>query len=101
MHWAGEQVLLTSAGGFCGSQLVERLLNLEAWVRYLVHYNSRNDWRLLQLLPRALKRETEVVPRDIIDSFSAHLRGHLQGLLLDAPLLVKSQGGVEVTMNLF
>ena len=36
--------MVTGAGGFLGSHLVERLINLGAWVRSLVHYNSQNDW---------------------------------------------------------
>ena len=71
MHWAGKQVLVTGAGGFIGSHLVERLINLGARVRSLVHYNSRNDWGLLELLPDAIKREMEVIPGDITDPFSA------------------------------
>ena len=63
--------MVTGAGGFIGSHLVERLINLGARVRSLVHYNSRNDWGLLELLPESLKKEMEVVPGDITDPFSA------------------------------
>lgn len=63
--------MVTGAGGFIGSHLVERLINLGAGVRSLVHYNSRNDWGLLELLPNAIKRELEVIPGDITDPFSA------------------------------
>ena len=50
-NWQARQVLVTGAGGFIGSHLTERLVRLGAKVRALVHYNSRNDWGLLELLP--------------------------------------------------
>lgn len=70
MTWQGRKVLVTGAGGFIGSHLVERLVILGARVRALVRYNSRNDWGLLELLPEAVKKEIEVVTGDITDPFS-------------------------------
>ena len=40
----GRQVLVTGAGGFIGSHLVERLLADGAQVRAFVHYNGRSVW---------------------------------------------------------
>ena len=71
MQWQGKQVLVTGAGGFIGSHLVERLVGLGARVRALVRYNSRNDWGLLELLAPAVKEAIEVFPGDITNPFNA------------------------------
>ena len=70
MQWKGKRVLVTGSGGFIGSHLVERLVALEARVRALVRYNSRNDWGLLELLPQESKARIEVVAGDLTDPFS-------------------------------
>ena len=70
MKWQGKSVLVTGAGGFIGSHLVERLVELGARVRALVRYNSRNDWGLLELLPTPIKNEIEVVLGDLTDPHS-------------------------------
>jgi NAD dependent epimerase/dehydratase len=64
------RVLVTGAGGFIGSHLVERLVRDGARVRAFVHYNSRNDWGLLELLPPEVRAELDVVSGDIQDPFS-------------------------------
>jgi nucleoside-diphosphate-sugar epimerase len=41
--WAGQAVLVTGAGGFIGSHLVDRLVTEGAETRAFLHYNSRGD----------------------------------------------------------
>jgi NAD dependent epimerase/dehydratase len=41
--WSGATVLVTGAGGFIGSHVVDRLVTGGAVVRAFVHYNSRGD----------------------------------------------------------
>jgi NAD dependent epimerase/dehydratase len=70
MEWGNKRVLVTGAGGFIGSHLTERLVNLGARVRALVRYNSRNDWGLLETLPGAVKSRLEVISSDLTDPFA-------------------------------
>ena len=51
MNWTGKRVLVTGAGGFIGSHLTERLVELGASVRALVHYNSLGSWGWLDTSP--------------------------------------------------
>lgn len=66
----GRHVLVTGAGGFIGSHLVERLVQDGAKVRALAHYNSRNDWGLLELLPADTLAKVQVVTGDVTDPFA-------------------------------
>ncbi len=67
--WQGKPVLVTGAGGFIGSHLVEALVAAGAEVRALVRYNSRNDWGQLELLDPAVRDALDVASGDIRDPF--------------------------------
>ncbi|MFZ5858223.1 MAG: GDP-mannose 4,6-dehydratase [Chloroflexota bacterium] len=55
--WSQKKVLVTGAGGFIGSHLVERLVEAGADVRAFVRYNSRADPGLLGMAsPETLSR---------------------------------------------
>jgi dTDP-glucose 4,6-dehydratase len=70
MQWRGTQVLVTGAGGFIGSHLVEGLVRAHARVRALVHYNSRNDWGQLDLLAEETRSAMDVIAGDLRDPFA-------------------------------
>lgn len=65
--WAGRKVLVTGAGGFIGSHLVETLVKAGAQVRGFVRYNSRGDAGLLRLLPPEVLSQVEVIAGDLRD----------------------------------
>ena len=70
MDWTNKKVLVTGAGGFIGSHLTERLVKEGAKVKAFLHYNSRNDWGLLELLPKDILDEIEIFTGDIQDPFA-------------------------------
>lgn len=65
MNWNDKKVLVTGAGGFIGSHLTERLVELGAETRAFVRYSSTGSWGWLDQSP--LKSEMEVVLGDIRD----------------------------------
>lgn len=63
-------VLITGAGGFIGSHLTEKLLDEAKKVKAFVHYNSRNDYGLLNNLPKSKLEAVEIIFSDITDPVS-------------------------------
>jgi dTDP-glucose 4,6-dehydratase len=65
--WQDKKVLVTGAGGFIGSHLVERLVDQGAHVRAFVRYNSKGEvGHLSALTPEELSR-VEIVAGDLRD----------------------------------
>lgn len=62
------RVLVTGAGGFIGSHLVERLVREGAEVAAFVRYNSRQDPGLLVLLPGEVRAAVEIIAGDLRDA---------------------------------
>lgn len=65
--WSGRRVLVTGAGGFIASHLVEALAAQGAQVRAFVRYNSRGDPGLLAQLPQASREQVELMAGDLRD----------------------------------
>jgi NAD dependent epimerase/dehydratase len=68
----GKSILVTGAGGFIGSHLVERLVGEDAQVRAFVHYNSRNDPGLLSFLPKEILDQVEIHAGDLRDPHAVY-----------------------------
>ena len=65
--WKDRKVLVTGAGGFIGSHLVETLVSEGAQVRVFVRYNSRASLGLLHQLSEPIRTELEIVFGDLRD----------------------------------
>jgi len=68
MNWKGCKVLVTGAGGFIGSHLVDELLSRGAEVTAFVHYNARNDWGMLEGRYDEKTPHLKVIGGDVTDS---------------------------------
>lgn len=65
--WRGRKVLVTGAGGFIGSHLVERLVELGADVTAFFRYNSSGSLGLFDMLPLPAQENVRVVFGDLCD----------------------------------
>ena len=64
------KILVTGAGGFIGSHLVERCVELGYAVKAFVKYNSRNTWGWLD--ESAVRNNVEVITGDVRDYDSVY-----------------------------
>lgn len=64
------KILVTGAGGFIGSHLTEKLVELGYNVRAFTHYNSRNHWGWLE--KSTYKKDIQVISGDIRDYDSVY-----------------------------
>ena len=62
------KILVTGAGGFIGSHLVEAVVKNGNKVKAFVHYNSQNNWGWLDSLDVNIKKEIEIFSGDIRDT---------------------------------
>ena len=67
MNWKRKKVLVTGAGGFIGSHLVEKLVEMGAKTTCFVRYNSRDNFGLLELLPKRTIKSLKIVAGDLKD----------------------------------
>lgn len=82
--WRNHNVLVTGAGGFIGSHLVERLVSEGACVRAFVRYTSRGDAGYLSGLPKEVSEKIDIVAGD----------------LRDLPAMIAASQGMETILHL-
>lgn len=70
MNWPKHKVLITGAGGFIGSHLTEKLVQIGTQVKAFVRYNSRNNYGMLELLPKETKEKIEIITGDLRDPYT-------------------------------
>jgi NAD dependent epimerase/dehydratase len=68
MKWQDKPVLVTGAGGFIGSHLVDELLKRGADVTAFVHYNARNDWGMIEGRYSDAAPHLHVIAGDVTDA---------------------------------
>jgi NAD dependent epimerase/dehydratase len=88
MSWRGQVVVVTGAGGFIGSHLVEALVTQGARVKGLVHYNSQGSLGALRYVDPRVLAEVEISLGDVCDPHAmralvrgAHTVFHLAALI--------------------
>lgn len=97
MNWQGKRVLVTGAGGFIGSHLVERLVELGAHTRGMVHYRSEGAWGWLDHSPR--KKDIEVVAGDLMDRDSVVRAMHNRDLVFHLGALIAIPYSYEAPLS--
>lgn len=69
MKLQGAKVLVTGAGGFIGSHLVEALVARGAEVTAMVHYDARPDLSNLEFAPAPVRSKLKILSGNIEDPF--------------------------------
>lgn len=68
MNWEGKKALVTGAGGFIGSHLVQHLIELGVEVRSFIRYTSHGNIGNLQFVPN--HEEIEIFYGDLKDPYA-------------------------------
>jgi len=62
-----KNVLVTGAGGFIASHLIEKLLDHNCSITALTHYNSFNSWGWLESFSKKILEKIKIIPGDVKD----------------------------------
>jgi len=88
MEWTNKRVLVTGAGGFIGSSVVEALVARGARVTAFVRYRASGDEGTLAFLPPTIREAVTVVSGDLADPATAAMLVTDQSIVFHLAALV-------------
>jgi dTDP-glucose 4,6-dehydratase len=88
MDWTDKPVLVTGAGGFIGSSVVEALVTRRARVTAFVRYKASGEEGTLAVLPPAIRKAVTVVSGDLADPATAAALATGQSVIFHLAALV-------------
>lgn len=88
MNWSGKRVLVTGAGGFIGSHLIEELIQLGADVTAFIHYNSNGSRGWLDQVPREIQEQIRFYAGDLKDPDSVRSAVRQQEIVMHLGALI-------------
>jgi dTDP-glucose 4,6-dehydratase len=88
MDWTSKRVLVTGAGGFIGSNLVEALVQRGAKVTCFLRYKASGDHGALEFLPAGMREKLIVISGDLADPATAAALVEGQDVVLHLAALI-------------
>lgn len=88
MDWSTKRVLVTGAGGFIGSNVVEALVSRGAKVSCFIRYKASGEHGALEFLPEAVRGQLTILSGDLADPATAAALVEGQDIVVNLAALV-------------